>query len=70
MENDYTEKDMRWRAYVNSKTRPTANQEDLLSMISGSLDCVCVLLAQTSESLAILANNTRLIQDKESTEGK
>lgn len=66
MENNYTEKGMLWRAEVNSKLRPTADRDDLLAMTSGSLDSIGILLAQISESLAILANNTRLIQEKES----
>jgi hypothetical protein len=65
MENKHSEKIMIAVEDFNRAMRPTSDQEGLLSIISGSLDSACVLLAQISESLAILANNTRLIQDKE-----
>lgn len=66
MENKHSEKAMVAYEKFNDAMRPVSDQEDLLSIMSGSLDSIGVLLAQISESLAILANNTRLIQEKES----
>lgn len=66
MENKHSEQAMVAYEKFNDAMRPVSDQEDLLSIMSGSLDSIGVLLAQISESLAILANNTRLIQEKES----
>ena len=64
-ENNYTEEDMKERVKLVTMLSPAASDSMKLSHIAEAVTELGVLLAQISESLAILVNNTRLIRRKE-----
>lgn len=66
MANKYNENRMIAHEIVSAGMVPSAETSSSVAWIRNSIDTQNILLAQISESLAILANNTRLIQEKES----
>jgi hypothetical protein len=66
MENQYNEKNTMKLVEAWDDVAPSASEVVGIAMNTRAILVQNVLLSQISESLAILANNTRLIQEKES----
>lgn len=66
MENNYSEHKLEVDVEASKSFGPTSDLKESLARVAYLSSIQNVLLAQISENLAILANNTRLIQEKES----